>query len=74
MEKITLYTPLDSVSCHAWNADRTQLAVCPNTHELHIYRTRDWTRLHTLSQHDLVISAVDWSATTNKIVTCSHDR
>lgn len=26
------------------------------------------------SQHDLLVSGVDWHPVTNKIVTCSHDR
>lgn len=25
-------------------------------------------------QHDLMVSAIDWSAVSNKIVSCSHDR
>jgi actin related protein 2/3 complex, subunit 1A/1B len=28
----------------------------------------------SLSQHDLLVSSIDWSPVTNKIVTCSHDR
>jgi actin related protein 2/3 complex, subunit 1A/1B len=27
-----------------------------------------------ISQHDLVVSGLDWSAVHNKIVSCSHDR
>lgn len=26
------------------------------------------------SQHDLTVSGIDWCASTNKLVTCSHDR
>ena len=78
MEKQQLFLPTESISCHAWNGDRTMLAVCPNNHELHIYgkcNTSNWERMYVLAkQHDLVISGVDWNATTNKIVTCSHDR
>ena len=29
---------------------------------------------HTHKQHDMLVSSVDWSAQTNQIVTCSHDR
>lgn len=50
------------------------LAVCPNNNEIHIYETRTWTRLHQLSEHDLLVTAIDWSDVTNKIVSCSHDR
>jgi actin related protein 2/3 complex subunit 1A/1B len=28
----------------------------------------------TLLQHDLMVSAIDWSSVSNKIVSCSHDR
>lgn len=36
--------------------------------------TSTWTLAHVLTEHDLLISAVDWSPVHNKIVTCSHDR
>ena len=29
---------------------------------------------HGCIQHDLLVSSIDWSAVTNKIVSCSHDR
>ena len=35
---------------------------------------KKWKKLHTLDEHDLLVSAIDWSAATNLIVTCSHDR
>eukprot|EP00898_Chlorokybus_atmophyticus_P006810 jgi/Chlat1/712/Chrsp104S01197 len=72
-----------TISCHAWNADRTLLAICPNNSELHIYtadaRTNSnaatvWERQHVLKEHDQVIAGVDWAPTTNRIVTASHDR
>ena len=56
------------------------LAVCPNSPELHLYANcldpdpANWRKVRVLRQHDLVISGVDWSAATNRIVTCSHDR
>lgn len=28
---------VEPISCHAWNKDRTQIAICPNNHEVHIY-------------------------------------
>lgn len=71
-------TPPPGISCHAWNKDGTQLALSPNNNELHIYRVDDgagtWTRTHVFTEHDMLISSVDWSHATNKIVTCSHDR
>lgn len=68
------------VTCHAWNADRSQVALCPNNEEVHIYSNcqdpdfTKWKKEHTLSSHDLVVCGIDWSPVTNKIVTCSHDR
>jgi len=50
------------------------VAICPNNNEIHIYDTFTWVRLYTLSEHDLLVTAIDWSGVTNKIVTSSHDR
>ena len=69
-----------ALSCHAWNADRSMLAVCPNSSEVWIFTgchnpdSTTWKKAHTLTEHDLHISGIDWSPITNKIVTCSHDR
>lgn len=68
-----------SVTCHAWNADKTQVAIAPNTNELWIYSCpskdpKSWKREHVLNEHAGLISGVDWSPVTNMIVTCSHDR
>lgn len=70
----TITSLTQGVSCHAWNADRSMIALSPNNDEIHIYETKTWKRLHLLSEHDLMVSAIDWSAVTNKIVSCSHDR
>jgi len=51
----------------------TVVAISPNNAEVHIYDAVSWTCLHVLKEHDLLVSAVDWSVD-NKIVTCSHDR
>eukprot|EP01035_Chromulina_nebulosa_P019078 gene19078-24904_t len=71
-----LALPIEGISCHTWNADRTQLAISPNNNELHIFNVSNgqFTRIHVLNEHDLLISAVDWNPVNNKIVTCSHDR
>jgi actin related protein 2/3 complex subunit 1A/1B len=72
--------PLDicdaPITCHAWNKDRTMLAICPNTCDLIIYKVdgKKFEVKYTLSEHTQVISSVDWSPVTNRIVTCSHDR
>ena len=48
--------------------------MCPNSNLIEIYDTRSWAKLHTLTEHDLVVSSIDWSSVNNKIVSCSHDR
>lgn len=56
------------------------LALCPNTPEVWIYAncgdpdSANWERKWVLSQHELVVSAMDWHPATGKLVTCSHDR
>eukprot|EP01038_Epipyxis_sp_PR26KG_P015352 gene15352-20687_t len=69
-----LAAPTEGISCHAWNRDKTMLAISPNSNEIHIYETNTWRKIDTLTEHDLQVSAIDWSAATNKIVSCSHDR
>lgn len=64
----------EGISCHAWNKDKSMLALSPNSNEIHIYETRTWKRTHVLSEHDLLVSALDWCQVSNKIVSCSHDR
>ena len=51
-----------------------ELALSPNSNEIHIYDTTSWEKLFVLTEHDLVVSALDWSSVNNKIVSCSHDR
>jgi actin related protein 2/3 complex, subunit 1A/1B len=66
------------ITCHAWNHDRTQIAISPNNHEVHIYKrdpnSVDWKLLDILNQHDLRVMGIDWAAKTNRIVTCAVDR
>ena len=71
------YQLTSQLSCHAWTADRLHLAICPNSHEIYVYQkapTGQWTRTHTLSDHDQLVSGLDWSADSNQLVSCSHDR
>ena len=105
-----LTTQAEGISCFAWNADRSMIAICPNNNEIHIYsiiqHSDSWQKKFTLCevpapllfviqlsivdevipgyiserffilpfQHDLLVSSIDWSPRTNKIVSCSHDR
>lgn len=69
-------TLLDSrgITCHAWNHDCSQVAICPNNNEILIYDTNSWKLLFSLKEHDLLVSGIDWCPVHNKIVSCSHDR
>lgn len=64
------------VTCHAWNKDGTQVALCPNTSEIQIYKVngKDKELLHTLCEHTQVVSGIDWDPICDRIVSCSHDR
>ncbi|GJQ87954.1 Sop2 [Trypoxylus dichotomus] len=68
-----IYAP---ITCHAWNKNRTQIALSPNNHEVHIYQRNgsDWKLLDILNQHDLRVMGIDWGPNTNRIVTCAVDR
>ena len=65
---------------HAWNKDCTQVAICANDSEVHVYEASlealasSWKLLHTLQAHDQHVCSVDWAPESNLIVTCSHDR
>lgn len=68
--------PISPVSCHAWNGDRTKVALSPNSNEVQIFSFAGgkFTLEHTLSEHTSSVTAVDWAPNTNKIVTCGQDR
>ncbi|KAJ1332463.1 hypothetical protein BSLG_008765 [Batrachochytrium salamandrivorans] len=65
-----------SITCHSFNADRTQVAVSSNDNIVNIYHksATGWTLAHVLSDHDKLVTCIDWAPTTNRIVTCSQDR
>lgn len=64
------------ITCHAWNVDRSQIALSPNNNEVHVYERHgpQWTQTDALNQHDLRVMGIDWAPTTNRIVTCAVDR
>jgi len=67
----------DTITCHAWNADRSKLAVCPNNTEVRIYgkdATGEWVQEDSLNEHDKIVTGIDWAPNTNRIVTCGQDR
>ncbi|TCD70937.1 hypothetical protein EIP91_000843 [Steccherinum ochraceum] len=66
-------TPITS---HAFNGDRTQVAVSLSSKDVQIFARQghDWQATETLSEHDKIITAIDWAPNTNRIVTSSQDR
>eukprot|EP01092_Planopodium_desertum_P011871 TRINITY_DN5481_c0_g2_i1.p1 TRINITY_DN5481_c0_g2~~TRINITY_DN5481_c0_g2_i1.p1 ORF type:complete len:348 (+),score=86.03 TRINITY_DN5481_c0_g2_i1:34-1077(+) len=65
-----------NITCHAFNADRTQIAICPNNNQVIIYKKTagGWEKEATLKEHDKTVTGIDWAPKTNRIVTCSEDR
>lgn len=66
----------EPISCHAWNKDRTQLAICPNDNDVKIYAWRGskWEETAILREHTQRVTGIDWAANSNRIVTCGADR
>ncbi|KAL4585592.1 hypothetical protein LXL04_010215 [Taraxacum kok-saghyz] len=66
----------ECVTCHSWSPDHSMIALCPNNSEVHIYKLAEenWERIHVLQKHDQIVAGIDWSKSSNRIVTVSHDR
>lgn len=69
----------DRITVHAWNADRTLLAVCPNSNEVIIFKTPGsadgpWERTAVLKEHDALVTGIAWAPKTNRIITTAQDR
>ncbi|KAI0078125.1 WD40 repeat-like protein [Panus rudis PR-1116 ss-1] len=64
------------ITSHAFNADRSQVAVSLNSNDVTIFNRdrNDWTPAETLSEHDKVVTSIDWAPNSNRIVTSSQDR
>jgi len=64
------------ITCHAWNADGTKVALCPNNNEIHIFTKKgnDFVLETKLAEHDQVVTGIDWGKKSNRIVSCSEDR
>ncbi|CAI2163398.1 20472_t:CDS:2 [Funneliformis geosporum] len=64
------------ITAHAFNKDRTQVAVCPNNNEVQIYTKagKGWNLIHTLAEHDKLVTGIDWAPESNRLVTSSQDR
>ncbi|XP_011304213.1 actin-related protein 2/3 complex subunit 1A [Fopius arisanus] len=67
---------LDIITCHAWNKDRTEVAVCPNSNQVHVYKrsSAGWKQTEVLEAHDMNVMCLDWAPKTNRIVTCGADK
>lgn len=76
MAAIAVHQFAQCITCHAWSPDHSMVAFCPNNNEVHIYKLiqEKWEKLHVLQKHDQIVSGIDWSASSNRIVTVSHDR
>ncbi|KAF8136526.1 WD40-repeat-containing domain protein [Boletus edulis] len=64
------------ITCHAFNADRSQVALSLNDDKAQIYvkEGREWVATETLAEHDKAITSIDWAPNSNRIVTASQDR
>lgn len=75
-----LFQLAKGISCHAWNKDRSKLAICPNSNEIWIYSgchapdPSQWRKEAVLTEHDMLVSGLDWSPVHDQLVSCSHDR
>uniref|UniRef100_A0A8C4ZM29 Zgc:86896 n=1 Tax=Gadus morhua TaxID=8049 RepID=A0A8C4ZM29_GADMO len=70
---------LEPLSCHAWNKDKTQLAVSPNNNVVSIYQKngKEWDKTQELTEHSGRITGKDgvWKPTLvlvriNRAATC----
>ncbi|KAF5349466.1 hypothetical protein D9757_012436 [Collybiopsis confluens] len=64
------------ITAHAFNADRSQVALSLNSNDAQIlsYGGSEWITTETLSEHDKLITSIDWAPNSNQIVTASQDR
>lgn len=80
MADALLWHLAEGLTCHAWNKDRSKVAVCPNSNEIWIFSgcqnpdATKWRKEAVLAEHDMVVSGLDWSHATDQLVSCSHDR
>ncbi|EOA93277.1 Actin-related protein 2/3 complex subunit 1B, partial [Anas platyrhynchos] len=53
-----------------------EIALCPNNHEVHIYRKdgAKWSKVHELKEHNGQVTGIDWAPESNRLVTCGTDR
>ena len=39
----------EGITCHAWNKDKSMVAICPNTNEIWIYSVATWKKEFVLA-------------------------
>jgi len=64
------------VSCHAYNADESKVAVSLNDEKVIIFKKvgAKWEKESELIEHSGKVTGIDWAPQSNKIVSCSSDR
>lgn len=64
------------IVCHAFNKDRTRLAISPNDSTVQILKKNGskWEIESTLTEHGQLVTGIDWAPNSNRIVTCGADR
>jgi len=64
------------ITSHAFNQDHSQVAVSLNSKDIQIFAKKgnEWKPNETLSEHDKLITSIDWAPHSNRIVTASQDR
>ncbi|XP_071505328.1 actin-related protein 2/3 complex subunit 1A-A-like [Diadema antillarum] len=67
---------VEPLTCHAWNKDRSQVAISPNSQMVDIYEKKGsgWNKIYTLNEHTQRVTSIDWAPNSNRIVTCGSDR
>jgi actin related protein 2/3 complex subunit 1A/1B len=65
-----------SITCHAWNADCSKIAFCPNDNSIHIYAKSgsEWVCEEVLTEHDQTVTSIAWAPNSNTLLSCSQDR
>eukprot|EP00795_Rhopilema_esculentum_P008924 gene8924-16550_t len=64
------------VTCHAFNSDRSRVAISPNDQTVIIFKKigNKWEKEAVLDEHQQTVTSVDWAPNSNRIVSCGVDR
>ncbi|KAJ7050570.1 actin-related protein ARPC3 [Mycena amicta] len=64
------------ITAHAFSANNSELAASFNSNDVQIFARQGstWSPTETLSEHDKLITSIDWAPNSNRIVTASQDR